>query len=109
MSLNQVDYIRSKSRDEWTKLVRDKWINLRIWIQENGELGFLVAFSCGILFVIFFKFLFGLLVLLALLGFLAWSIAEPEALLSKAKQSPEEIIEATSPKPSIDQNSTSEN
>lgn len=77
MSLKIVEMIRSRSREEWIKLLRDRWLDLRIFVQENGELGFIAAFISGILFIIFFKLLISLLILLALTFFLIWNIAEP--------------------------------
>ena len=77
MSFKIVDKIRSRSREEWSELVKSKWIDLRIFVQENGELGFIAAFVLGIVFILFFKLVITVLILCFLAGFLVWNIAEP--------------------------------
>ena len=79
MAKNPVDFIKSRSREEWVSSFRQKWIDIRIFIQENGELGLLAGFFLGVLFVLFFKVMFGLLILSGLLLFIGWSFAEPES------------------------------
>ena len=32
-----MNLIQSRTRDDWMSVVKDRWVALRIWIQENGE------------------------------------------------------------------------
>jgi hypothetical protein len=82
MSFNPIDHIKKRSREEWYELLKQSWVSLRIWIQEHGELGFIAAFVGGIIFVLFFKLFFSLLVLFGLVCFVIWSIADPKGVVS---------------------------
>lgn len=69
--------IRKKSREEWTDLLRDTWTDLRIWIQEHGEIAALAGIVIGMFFVLAFKLVIGLLVLVLIAGYVVWNIAQP--------------------------------
>lgn len=79
MPNNIVSHIRSKTREEWLKFLREKWIDLRICIQENGEIAFVFAFIFGIIVVLAFKLFVGITVVALLAGFAVWHFAESES------------------------------
>jgi hypothetical protein len=63
------EFARSRSAEGWKALAREKFEDLRVAVQENGEKSAVVAFVVGVLVVFFFK-LFLILVALAALSFL---------------------------------------
>lgn len=81
-----IDRIRQKTRDEWQNLAREFYINLRIWIQENGEKAFFVGVFLGILILAFFKLFLTLVLLAALLGLGVWYTAKPAEIGSPVVQ-----------------------
>ena len=50
-----LNFARSRSREEWHELVRERFINARIFAQENGEKVFLVGLLLGVIVVLFYK------------------------------------------------------
>ena len=77
MAFDIVGEIRKKSREEWIQLLRDKWLDLRILTQENGELALIAGIIFGIFFVIAFKFFVAVAVILILIAFVILKIAQP--------------------------------
>ncbi len=78
MSLKEVLHIiRAKSRCEWSSVIKDHVTDLRIWLQENGEIAALFGLIVGIFVVLFFKLFVFLFVLGGLIGYTVWLIAEP--------------------------------
>lgn len=69
--------IRSRSRDEYLQLAREKLISIRIWIQEHPEPAFLVAIALGALLILMFKFILSLGGLAVVFAFVIYSIAQP--------------------------------
>ena len=74
-----VDQIRKKSRQAWLKEALAYWINLRIMVQEHGEMFFVLGVAFGIFFVLFYKLVVLILVLAILASFAIWFIAPPES------------------------------
>ena len=70
--------IRVKSREEWIRLFRENWMKLRIWIQEHGELAFLVGAGIGVLIFLATTLFIWLVILAVIAAFVVWSIALPE-------------------------------
>ena len=67
--------INSRTRDEWRSFILEKWTDLRIWVQENGESAFLVAMFLGMFLVIAFKFFVALILALCAVAALVWYLA----------------------------------
>lgn len=82
MSFNILERIRSRSREQWQTWAKDNWTDLRIWIQENGELSALIGLLLGIFIVLAFRLIITLTVLALLLVFAAWCYAKPDSALS---------------------------
>ena len=89
MTGNFIDSIKQRSRPEWEQLTRDRWTELRIWIQENGELAAVVSLVVGIFFVLAFKLVVILAVIIGLGGYGIWYLA-PTQSGSSAKPFDEE-------------------
>jgi len=85
MAFNLVNEIRKKSREEWQGLVRDKITDLRIFIQENGELSAFLGLVIGICAVLFVEALSVLIALMVLAGFTVYLIAFPQEVLEKER------------------------
>ena len=85
--MNVLSSIRSRSREAWVRVWLEAWTNLRIWIQENGELAFVLAFVGGVFVCLAFKLVFVLA--LAAAGVLAavWFYALPESKLAQPAES----------------------
>lgn len=77
------NFIRSRSREQWGKASLELWTNLRIWIQENGELAAVLAFVGGVFLVLAFKLVLGALLLCLVLLVAAWLYALPESQFKK--------------------------
>jgi len=73
------NFIRKRSREEWSALAREKWTNLRVWLQENGELGAIAAFILGIFLVLAWKLVIVSLLIACALLLSAWFYAQPAA------------------------------
>lgn len=72
------DTIQSRTKEQWVDYLWENIQKLRLKIQENGEISFIVAFVAGIFVVVFFKFFFAVLFLVALFGGLVWCLAESD-------------------------------
>ena len=72
-----LDSIRRRSREEWADLFRDRVTDLRIWIQEHAEKAFFVALVLGAILILFFKIIFWLVFIVAVLGAAAYFYALP--------------------------------
>lgn len=83
MGFNLVDEIQKKSREEWEDLLRTKWTDLRIWIQENAEIACAAALALGVLLVLAFKIVVLVAIVCVLLGFGVWYVALPRESLEK--------------------------
>ena len=73
-----MQFIRSRSREEWQRLLLERWIEGRAWIQENGELAAVVALFAGILLVLAFKLVLALVALSVIAAFVIWQMALPQ-------------------------------
>ncbi|MBX7137420.1 MAG: hypothetical protein K1X83_05500 [Oligoflexia bacterium] len=78
MPFKPLEIIRSKSREEWEALARERWTNARIWTQENGELALVFGLLAGIFFVLALKLVVMLLVIAGLAAFGVWLYALPD-------------------------------
>ena len=79
MSFDLHERIRRHSREEWRQLAKDKFVNLRIWIQEHGEQAAIVSLIAGVLLVVFFEVFVWLALIGAALAGAGWLYAEPES------------------------------
>ena len=92
MAFHVVEEIRKKSRESWTALLTDRWSNVRVWIQENGELAFLLGLSLGFLVVFFFELVVGLCAISFIIGFSVYQLSYPEdELASRSVESVQSI------------------
>lgn len=105
MAFNLINEIRKKSREEWQGLVRDKVTDLRIFVQENGELSAFLGLVIGICVVLFVEALSVLIALVVLAGFTVYLIAFPQEVLERERLH----SRASSGEEPPSQNGTSEN
>lgn len=70
--------IKARSKEEWISVLTQKIRDLRAYIQDNGEIGFVAAFVLGIFVVVFFKLAFAIFFLMALAGAMVWCLAESD-------------------------------
>ncbi len=70
--------IRTRSREEWVRLLREKWMNVRIWVQEHSEWAAVICVVLGAFIVLAFSLVIWIVVLGAIVGFVVWSIALPQ-------------------------------
>jgi hypothetical protein len=77
MAFNIIQEIRRKSREEWEALAGGKLTALRIWVQEHAELASVASLITGILFVLLFKIVMWILIILAAVAFAIWYTAQP--------------------------------
>lgn len=70
-----LDLIRAKSRKEWSELVRERIVLIRIWLQENGEIAALCGFVAGIIIILFFKLFIFLTVFGGLVAYTVFQLA----------------------------------
>lgn len=75
---NIVAWIKSRSREGWQSQAREKWTDLRIWIQEHGEMAAGAAFIVGILLVLVFKLFVAVAVVGLLVAAVIWHVSDPE-------------------------------
>lgn len=87
MSFDPINWIRSRSREEWQQLFVDRWSDGRIWVKDNGEKAALVAFMLGIVLVVFYKLVIGLLAISIVVVFIGWNIALPATEVAKNPES----------------------
>ena len=76
--MDPVQFIRTKSREQWETFALSKVAELRAWVQERGEVALIGGLVLGIFLVLLFKLLVGLFVFALLGAFLVWHIALPE-------------------------------
>lgn len=79
--------IRVKSREEWLRMLREKWMSFRIWIQEHGELAALVGLIFGAAVILAFSLVVWVAIICLLAGFVIWSVALPEGLGAEKQSS----------------------
>ncbi len=77
-SMDLIHWLRSKKKSYWRKLVADRIVNLTFWVQERGDRSLAVGLLAGIAIVLFFRLIFILLVLLAVVGSTAYLFAEDD-------------------------------
>ncbi len=83
MNIDEIlETLRKRRRAEWRELYREKWINARIWVQENAEKAFVVAIILGVILVLFFKLVVSLAFLVLILGAALFFLADPTELES---------------------------
>lgn len=70
-----LSHIKSHTRAEWQALAKERWTELRIWAQENGESACILGFVVGLFFVIGIRFFVALGLFVGLLLGIAWSLA----------------------------------
>jgi hypothetical protein len=71
-------WIRSRSREQWLEHWREKYTDIRIWIQEHSEKAFIIGLVGGALLVLLFRAVFWLLFICALIGLAIWLYARSE-------------------------------
>jgi hypothetical protein len=72
------DNLTSRSRSQLTALFKERFTELRIWAQENGEKAAIVTFILGLLIALFFR-VFVLVVALSLIvGYIIWFSARED-------------------------------
>ena len=79
MTFNIKDQIRKKSREEWAELPKEKFTELRIWIQEHPEQAFVAGIAVGIVLILAFAVVAVVIALTAMCFGLIWYIAEPRS------------------------------
>ncbi len=84
--MNPLVKIREKSREEWLSCAKEKWTEVRIWIQENGELAGIVLLLAGLFIGQALRFFFSLAVLAAVVFFAAYLYAQPEASRARSEK-----------------------
>ena len=52
------EILACRSSSELLALLRQYQVQFRTWLQENGELSFVVGLVLGLIFILFFKVLF---------------------------------------------------
>lgn len=101
--MNIIEKIRSRTREEYEALARERLTLLRIWLQEHGELALLIGLIAGIVFVEAFQLIALVLMLsvVALLG--VWLIALPRSQQRPAPSDNEPKPGTDEPPPARDQ------
>jgi len=85
MAFNIVQEIRKKSREKWRETLWEKTTDLRIWIQENGEVAFLIAIVLGICLASFFKLFAFVVAIAVIVAFGIYLVSMPESELSASQ------------------------
>lgn len=75
--MDPIQYIRTRTREEWEEFARAHLQQFRLWVQNHGEISLILGLIFGIVFVLMFKLFVGLFVFGLLGGFLVWHIALP--------------------------------
>jgi ABC-type protease/lipase transport system fused ATPase/permease subunit len=75
--MDPIEYIRKRTREDYTRLVFDRCTQIRIWVQENGEVAAIAALVLGIFIVLAFRFVFTLIALAVVAAFVVYKIALP--------------------------------
>jgi len=110
MAFNIVQEIRKKSRERWRETLWEKTTDLRIWIQENGEVAFLVAIVLGICLASFFKFFAFVVAIAVIVAFGIYLVSMPESELSVSQyQNEGHQREATNTKDPVDDSQSDSN
>ncbi len=73
-----LNWLRSKKKSYWRKLIADRVVNCTFWVQERGDRSLIVGLGSGILIVLFFKIIFYILVIAAVMGAIAYMMAEED-------------------------------
>lgn len=76
--MNLIEKIRTRSREEYQDLAREQLTQLRIWLQEHGELALLIGLVGGIVVVEAFQLITFLVMAAAIVGLGIWLIALPK-------------------------------
>jgi hypothetical protein len=74
-----------RTQTEWSEFLREKQIDMRIWMQEHGEKALLLGVLVGILIVVFYKLVVLVIVLAILLGFAIAALSRPETSSESGK------------------------
>ena len=70
--------IKTRTKEQWVQFVKDKFAEIRSYVQDNGEISFVCAFVLGVFVVVFFKLAFALFFISALVFAMVWSLAISE-------------------------------
>lgn len=81
-----VEIIQRRSKEEWEQFAKNRFIDLRIWLQEHGEQSFVLALVLGILFVLLFKLFVFIAAALVLVSYSIWHIAYSEDQLKERER-----------------------
>lgn len=63
------NFINQRTKAQWQQLLREKWTNVRIFVQEHGEISALLGFGIGVFVVLFYK-VFALIACILMLAYL---------------------------------------
>lgn len=63
------NFINQRAKAQWQQLLREKWTNVRIFVQEHGEISALLGFGIGVFVVLFYK-VFALIACILMLAYL---------------------------------------
>ena len=73
-----VTYIRSRSRSQWRQIAEKLFSLVRDWLNRQGEIAAVIGVVVGIVFVLFFQIILVSAVVLSLLGFALYSMANED-------------------------------
>lgn len=73
--MNLIERLRRITREEWEELIKRRFIDLRIWIQEHPERASVLSLLAGIVFVLLFKLVMWIVIILGLVVFVLWYFA----------------------------------
>ena len=85
--------IKSRTKEEWVKFAYQKILEVRAYVQDHGEVGFVAAFILGVFVVLFFRLAFGLFFVAALIFGLIWCMADSEIERKAAKEKQSSTID----------------
>lgn len=74
--MEKFDITKRRSREELRELVRDLWLNTRVWIQEHGEKSSIIAFLLGIIVVLAPILIYSIAVLVVILALLVYFLSD---------------------------------
>jgi hypothetical protein len=87
--------IKSRTKEQWVRHAKSFLESGRAYIQENGEIGFVLAFILGIFVVVFFKIAFAIFFIAALAAAMIWCLADSE--IERKNSSPQAAEDEINP------------
>ena len=74
-----LETLKKKTRSEWRATVREQVMQVRIWIQENAEKGFLTALLLGLVIALAFRFVLTVSIIFAIVAGAVWYFAPEDS------------------------------